>query len=138
MKRWLYLTSGVVLAVVVALTPVGAQDNKSPTIKQVMKKLNSGPNSMTTIIGKELRDDAPMWDDIKKETQEYAKFVDALGKNDPPRGEKDSWAKLSKEYVESAKALDDAAQKKDKKAALAAHTSITNACKTCHMEHRKQ
>jgi hypothetical protein len=138
MKRWLYLTSGVVLAVVVALSPVGAQDNKAPTIKQVMKKLNSGQNSITTTIGKELRDDAPMWDDIKKETLEYVKFVDALGKNDPPRGEKDSWAKLSKEYVESARALDDAAQKKDRKAALAAHTKITNACKTCHMEHRKQ
>ena len=138
MKKRSFLAGGVLLAVVVVLTPAGAQDNKAPTIKQVMKKLNSGPNSMTATIGKELQDDPPIWDDIKKETQEYVKMADALGKNDPPKGEKDSWSKLSKDYAENAKALDEATQKKDKKAALAAHTKITNACKTCHMEHRKQ
>jgi hypothetical protein len=138
MKKSIYLGSGLMLAVVVALSPVGAQDNKAPTIKQVMKKLNAGPNSITATIGKELQDDPPVWDDIKKETQEYVKLVDALGKNDPPKGEKDSWTKLSKDYVDNAKALDEATQKKDKKAALAAHKKISAACMGCHMEHRKK
>jgi hypothetical protein len=138
MKKWNVLAGGVTLAVVLALSPVGAQDNKAPTIKQVMKKLNSGPNSVTATIGKELQDDPPVWDDIKKETQEYVKLVDALGKNDPPKGEKESWTKLSKDYVENAKALDDATQKKDKKAAVAAHKKITSTCMACHAEHRKK
>jgi hypothetical protein len=138
MKKRSFLAGGVLLAVVVVLTPAGAQDNKAPTIKQVMKKLNSGPNSMTATIGKELQDDPPIWDDIKKETQEYVKMADALGKNDPPKGEKDSWSKLSKDYAENAKALDEATQKKDKKAALAAHKKITTSCMACHTEHRKK
>jgi hypothetical protein len=138
MRKWFYLASGLVLVVVVVLSPVGAQDNKAPTIKQVMKKLNAGQYSMTATIGKELQDDPPVWDDIKKETQEYVKLVDALGKNDPPKGEKDSWTRLSKDYVDNAKALDDATQKKDKKAALAAHKKIASTCMACHTEHRKK
>jgi hypothetical protein len=138
MKKWLYLAGGVTLAVVLALAPAGAQDNKAPTVKQVMKKLNAGPNSMTATIGKELQDDPPGWDDIKKETQEYVKLAGTLGANDPPKGEKESWTKLSKDYVENAKALDDATQKKDKKAALAAHKKLSSTCMTCHMEHRKK
>ena len=98
MKKRSFLAGGVLLAVVVVLTPAGAQDNKAPTIKQVMKKLNSGPNSMTATIGKELQDDPPIWDDIKKETQEYVKMADALGKNDPPKGEKDSVGRRRKSY----------------------------------------
>jgi len=138
MRKWLFLSCGLALTVGLALSPVGAQDNQTPTIKQVMKKLNSGPNSMTITIKKELQDDSPSWDDIKKDTQEYLKLAGAVGKNDPPKGEKDSWTKLTKDYADNAKALDAAAQKKDKKAALAAHQKITSACKVCHDEHRKK
>src|SRR5258708_911252 len=75
-KSW-YLAGGVIVTAVLALSPAGAQDKKTPTIKEVMKKLNAGPNSMTATLGKELQDDPPAWDDIKQETKEYLKFAEA-------------------------------------------------------------
>jgi hypothetical protein len=140
MKRWFYLAGGVTMAMVLVFSPAGAQDKKTPTIKDVMKKLNAGPNSMTTTLGKELQDDPPAWDDIKKETQEYLKFAEALGKNTPPKGEKDHWDKLTKDYFANAQALADAADKKDKDAARTAHRKLSApaTCKSCHDEHRKK
>ena len=138
MKKWLFLAGGVALAAVLAFSPAGAQDTKAPTVKQVMGKLTKGPNSLTATLGKDLQDDAPAWDDIQKDTKEFVKFADALGKNDPPKGEKDSWQKLTKAYAENAKAMDDAAQKKDRKVALAAHNKLSTACMSCHDQHRKK
>jgi hypothetical protein len=138
MNKWLCRTGGVALVAVLALSPVGAQDKKTPTIKEVMKKLNAGPNSMTANLGKDLDEDAPAWDDIKKETKEFVTFAEALGKNKAPKGDGDHWGKVTKEYLDNAKALDAAADKKDKKAAKAAHSKLAapGTCKACHSEHR--
>jgi hypothetical protein len=140
MKKWMYQAGGVALAAVLVFSPVGAQDTKTPTIKEVMKKLNAGPNSMTANLGKDLDEDKPEWDDIQKETKEFVTFVTGLGKNKPPMGDADHWDKLTKEYLDNAKALDSAADKKDKKAAVAAHKKLSapTFCKSCHDEHKKK
>jgi hypothetical protein len=139
MNQWLYRTGGVALVAALSLSPLGAQDTKTPTIKQVMKKLNAGPNSMTANLGKDLDEDRPAWDDIKKETKEFVTFAEALGKNKPPKGDADHWRKITKEYLETAKALATAADKEDKKAAKSAHAKLSapGTCKACHSEHRK-
>ncbi len=140
MKKWTYQAGAVALAAVLAFSPVGAQDTKTPTIKEVMKKLNAGPNSMTANLGKDLDEDKPDWDDIQKETKEFVTFATALGKNKPPKGDADHWGKLTKEYLENAKALDAAAEKKDRKAAVSAHKKLSapTFCKSCHDEHKKK
>jgi hypothetical protein len=113
-----------------------AQDAKTPTIKEVMGKLTKGPNSLTTTIGKELGADEPTWDDIKKQSQEFCTFANALGKNKPPKGDVNSWSKLTEAYAENAKALSEAADKMDKKAAVAAHKKLQASCMNCHKAHR--
>jgi len=135
MKRAVSLVvSGFVLAGLVIA--VSAQDAKTPTIKEVMVKLNKGPVSLTTTIAKGLNVDEPTWDDIKKQSKEFCTFSEALGRNKPSKGDEKSWTKLTDAYNESAKALAEAADKMDKKAAMAAIKKLQGSCMNCHRAHK--
>lgn len=59
-----------------------------------------------------------------------------LGKNEPPKGDKESWEKLTKSYLDTAKQLDKAAQAKEKSKAVVAHTKLTKMCMACHKAHK--
>jgi hypothetical protein len=113
--------------------PLGA----SPTNKQIMAKLNRGPQSLTPVIGKALEAEPPAWDAITPQTEEYARLATALSKNEPSRGSKESWEKLTTAFAASAQALNKAAQAKDRDAALEAHDAINGSCMECHREHRR-
>jgi hypothetical protein len=112
--------------------PGGGRDS---AIKQIMKKLDKGPNSLNT-IDKGLKADQPAWETIQPQTADYAKLAADIGKSDPPKGDKDSWSKLTAAYAESAAALDRAAQSKDLVAAKAAHRKLATSCMECHQKHR--
>jgi mono/diheme cytochrome c family protein len=71
------------------------------------------------------------------QTKEYARLAIAMGKNEPPKGTKDSWTKLSTAFANSATALDKAAQAKNKDAALEALGQLQGSCMECHMAHRQ-
>ena len=109
----------------------------SPSIKEIMTKLTKGPNSLTPVIGKELEAENPPWETLRPQTKEFALLATAMGKNDPPKGHKASWEKLTSAYVEWASDLDKAAQTKDKNAALEAHGKLAGSCMACHREHRE-
>ena len=134
------VSAAAILAVLgvatLVINPLSAQGDKVPTPKEIMGKLNKGPNALHAMLGKALKSDEPAWDDIQKETKEYSELAAGLGKNDPPKGDKDSWAKLTKTYAENAKALADGAEKKDKAAMTTAHGKIGKSCKSCHDAHR--
>lgn len=134
MSRW--LRTGVLTAF--AMTAGLAVAGKATTAKEIMGVLNKGPNSLTTNLKKGLQKDEPNWKDIQEQTKEYAALTADLNKATPPAGDKASWDKLTKGYADTAKALDTAAQKKDKAAALAAHGQLTKACMACHQVHRKK
>ncbi len=137
--RKLAQTAGVLalLAVVaLALSRTGAADNKSPTIKEIMQKAHNGDSSLLGQLRGELRDDVPEWADIQKQTKELVTLASSLGKNNPPRGDKESWQKLTKQYLERAKALDGAAKKKDKKASQVAYAKLRGSCGDCHNAHK--
>jgi hypothetical protein len=138
-------TLAVKLSVVLALSALilwtaaaDAQNGKPPTVKEAMSKLNKGPASLCPLVGKAIKADPPNWDEIQKESKQVLVLADALVKNDPPRGDKASWDKLAKAYWASAKELDDAAQKKDKNGAAAAHAKLASSagCNGCHKAHR--
>jgi len=115
--------------------PPGMPGPSTP-IRQVMGKLTKGPESLTSKIGQELSTDPLPWDAIQPQTKEYVELAATLSKYDPPRGSKESWAKLTGSYTEMATKLDRAAATKDKNAAVAAHTALTQSCMECHREHR--
>ncbi len=50
-------------------TPGGASN---PGIKQIMGKLNKGPNALTPLLKGELAQDPPPWDTILPQTKEFA------------------------------------------------------------------
>ncbi|MBL8794879.1 MAG: cytochrome C [Planctomycetia bacterium] len=125
-------------AVILWTNAADAQNGKTPSVKEAMAKLNKGPGSLCPQVGKAIKAEAPNWDEIQKESKQVLVFADALVKNDPPRGDKASWDKLTKAYFASAKELDDAAQKKDKNGAAAAHAKLASSagCNGCHKAHR--
>jgi cytochrome c556 len=113
-----------------------AEAGASPTIKAIMGKLTKGPNSLTPVIGKELHENPVAWETIQAQTRDYAQLAAALGQNEPPKGSKESWAKLTGTFAETAVALDQATQAKDEDAALEAHGKLETSCMACHREHR--
>jgi cytochrome c556 len=114
----------------------GAVARKDLTVKEIMGKAHKGPNSLLASVGKELRSDEPDWSDIQTEAKELVTLGTALGKNEPPQGQKASWDKLTKQYLAGVMDLAAAAQRKDKSAAQAAHRKLSGSCRSCHQVHR--
>ena len=121
---------------VTATAGLGLAMNKAMTTKEIMGKLNKGPKALTPLLGKELKAPQPPWEDIQNQTQEYVKLTTDLCKCEPSKGSADSWARFTKQYGEAARALDAAAQNKDKTAATAAHRRLVGSCSSCHRAHR--
>ena len=130
------------LAVLAALGLAGADaavddgDDDPPPIKEVMEKLNKGPDALTAVIGRDLEKDAPDWDELTDLIEEYGTLVAALGENVPPRGEPASWERLTTRYREDCDSLARAVEQQDREAALEIHAQIRRACMACHVKHK--
>jgi cytochrome c' len=120
-------------AFVTTLAVAGAVDN--PDIETIMKKVNGG-KGLQKALGKDLQASTINWEDAGKKSKEIQELVDSLGKNEPPKGDKKSWEKLTKDYAANAKALNEACEKKDKSAAGAALGKMSRSCKSCHDAHK--
>src|SRR5262249_49541237 len=131
MKRLACVLGLLAVVALVSMTNLSAEA-ADPTIKQVMGKAHKGSNSLLDTIGSELKDDDVPWADVQKQSKELVELGSALGKNDPPKGEKESWKKLTDNYVATAKDLSAAADKKDKKGATDAQKKLKNSCNDCH------
>jgi len=135
MKMW--FTRVAAMAAAFALLTVfsaGAADN--PDIETIMKKVNAKKGGLHAALMSDLKAGTVDWDAASKKSKEYYDLVSSLGKNDPPKGDKKSWEKLTKDYTDNAKALADACGKKDKSGATGALGKISNSCMTCHRAHR--
>ena len=106
-----------------------------PAVDEIMKKVCSKKGAAgkckTAIEGEK-------WDDAQKQAKIMADLGGKLGKNDPPKGDKDDWEKLTKKFAKEAKAVADAAEKKDKDAATTAIKAFQNKknCDGCHSMHK--
>ena len=139
MKRcaWALGLAALLAAGVLTVARGRAQDgDRVPTIKEVMKKLNAGPNSLMANLGKELQQEEPDWAEVQRGAKEFAAFAGHLAENEPPLGSRESWGKLTKKYIDDVKSLEAAARKQDRAAALAAHARLKRSCTACHREHR--
>jgi hypothetical protein len=139
MTRLRFAAAGVVLlaGLAWAVNGSGAGEEKDPSIKAIMTKAHKGGNSLLATVRKDLMSDETNWADVQKKTKELVKLGTALGKNEPPRGDKESWAKLTGAYVENAKALDAAVGKQQKDEALKEQMKLAGRCMECHKAHRK-
>ena len=71
-----------------------------------MTKIGKGPNSLDELLKRELKTDQPDWATIQPQAAEYARLAADLGKADPAKGSKESWAKQTSAFSDSATALD--------------------------------
>jgi cytochrome c556 len=134
--RTLALLAGPILLLSAAFA--AGDDQKTPSIKEVMAKLHKGAKSPLATVKGQLKSSSPDWDAIQKASKDFAVLGASLAKNDPPRGDGAAWKKLADRYFADAKALDDAAQDKDKSSADAAFRKLSASCKNCHQAHKGQ
>lgn len=113
-----------------------SDDEKTPTIKEVMQKLHKGPNAELAKLKKDLAASSLDWSDIQAKAKEFETYGEALCKNDPPKGEKDDWKKLADAYFETAKKLNASAKSEDADGVKAACAKISNSCAACHKAHK--
>jgi hypothetical protein len=114
----------------------GADAARKLSISAIMHKQYTVTNAPFLRIKKELNADAPDWAKIQDATRKFASLAEVLGKNEPLDGGSDSWKKLTAQHLETAKALDAAAESRDKTAALASYRQLAASCRTCHSAHR--
>lgn len=138
------MTRKIILAVALALTallawrPADGRMADGPSVKEIMGKANK-PTGIYFNLRQDLKDDNPSWPDIQQEAKELAQLAAALRQATPPKGDKDSWDKLTRAYADNAKALEQAASKMDQDGARAAHAKMGEpACMTCHKAHRPE
>src|SRR5262249_31096000 len=138
MKRFAcWAGTAAVVAVSWLLVQSAGAVAKDYTIKEIMTRLHKGANSPLIRVKKSLQVSEPDWDDLQEMTKQFVTLGSGLARNDPPMGEKESWRRLCKAYVDNAGALNAAAEKKDKRAALAAHSRLAASCTACHKAHRE-
>jgi cytochrome c556 len=126
----------VICCAVAVVFLAGGATADGPTVKEIMGKANK-PTGIYFNLGLDLKDDSPSWADIQQEAKDLSKLATALRQATPPRGEKESWDKLTKAYADNARSLEQATAKMDQKAAQAAHARMGgDACMTCHKAHR--
>jgi cytochrome c556 len=138
MKSWI-----MVLAVAVVI-PVGAVsfaafDDEKYDKETVMKTLfQKKSGKFSSVLKKQVEAKSPNWEEIQKTTEDIAKYGKALGQNDPDKGDKESWKKLTGKLADNTKELDDAADAKDLAKVKASQKAIGGSCKACHDAHRGQ
>src|SRR5262245_23993434 len=98
MRRLAKLVAVVALGAVAALVlaPSRADDQKELTIKEIMTKAHKGGNSLIQVVGKELKASDVDWEHVTEHVKDLVKLGKGLAKNEPAKGEKASWEKLTK------------------------------------------
>jgi hypothetical protein len=125
-----------VAALVVSSGLVAAQGEKTPTTKEVMRKLHKGANSPLAKLKVAMKSDSPDWTSVQNTTKEFVTLGAAMAKNEPTKGEAASFKKLADAYYENSKAMDTAAKDEDKPKTQAALTKVSTSCMACHKAHK--
>lgn len=120
--------AGLPLAAVISLvtTPVAGADSGKPkhSVKDVMKEVHKGDDN----IGKRVAKGAAS----KEEIDKMVAYYESLPLNEPPRGEKDSWAAKTSKLLTAAKAVQRGAPNAGELYKDAAN------CKACHNAHKPE
>jgi len=144
MQRLFVLAGVVALAVLVAGVRAEDKDDKEvkddkkdekpKNIKAFMKKAHAGDEAFKSVVTKAAKDKE--YDTAATALKAWVAISGSLSEFDPPKGEKEDWAKLSKKYAEDVKALAKAVDDKDDKAIAARLKTINSSCGGCHKSHK--
>jgi cytochrome c556 len=101
-----------------------------------MKKLHTGKPSPLSTVKAALKSDSPDWTKVQPAAKQFATLGAALPKSDPPKGDKESYEKLAKDYAAAGKSLEESAEKEDLTASRDAFKKISTSCSACHKAHK--
>ncbi len=135
--RLLALTAGLALAAGAASAdprPDDKKPEKPKDIKEIMNKGHKGKKALLNVVGNELK--AEKWDKVQEATEQMKVFGETIGDFDPPKGDKESWKKMTDKYKEQTKKMDEAADKKDAAGTEKALKMVQDSCKGCHSQHK--
>jgi cytochrome c556 len=130
------LAALVVAGLISARVDAAADDPAS--VEFVMKKLFAGKSAANNTLKAAAKSESPDWTKVKEASDLFSKYVPDLGKNEPPQGDKASWAKLTKGLADQTKTLASAVDKKDAEQLKATTKAIGGSCKACHATHRPE
>ncbi|MBX9582665.1 MAG: hypothetical protein K2X87_20350 [Gemmataceae bacterium] len=111
------------------------KDEKLPDIAEIMKKAHEKTDGYLAKLKAAAKNGK--WDDAKKTAKDQVLIAEALAKNEPPKGDKKSWEKLTKQYTENSKKIEAAAKKEDAKGVTDVIAVIVpRSCGECHKAHK--
>ncbi len=121
---------------VVGLGTAAEQKEKGKAVLDLHAIMNNnkGKNAISNKINAAAK--SGDWDDAKVLATKFKDLGEAICKCDAPKGEKDSWEKLTKQYKEQTAAVAAAVEKKDAKATSTAVYAFNKSCKACHDSHK--
>jgi hypothetical protein len=124
-----------VMAVVLAYGSSAATgaDDKLPDIPEIMKKGHAKTDGYIAKIRAAAKDEK--WEDANKYAKSLELLGEALGKNKPPKGDAESWKKLTEKYVDNTKLVLKGTEDKDAKAVNKGLGGIN--CMECHRAHKQ-
>lgn len=103
-------------------------------IETVMKKMHHKRNGIIPKIETAVK--AEKWTDAEGTLKDLKKYGAALSKIDCPKGDKESWKKLTEAYKDNSVSLIEAIEKKDAEKAKKALSKFSKSCETCHDAHK--
>ncbi len=137
MKRFVSLSLlalGLIAGVLAGFGIIHAAD-KPKSIKEVMKLVHNEDGIRDT-ISESLAKKPADWATVSTKSKEWVDAATDMTKGKPKKGSAESWKKLSTKWLNDAKALHTASEKKDLKAAQTALKSLGTSCKACHTAHK--
>lgn len=126
--------AAVALAAGLTATADDKKDEKLPSISEIMKKAHGKTEGYLGKLKGQVKDGK--WDDAKKTAKDLVIVAEALAKNDPPKGDKESWEKLTKNYIKHSKSINEAAKKEEAKGVTDGLKALGGSCGDCHKAHR--
>lgn len=136
MVRKFGLVAACLAAGLFVVSGLNAAEEKTPTVEDIMKKVpNKGRNKGLCAKCVDAAT-AGTWDECQKMAAELKMLGEAMGKNDPPKGSKESWAKQTKMFADNMAAMEKGAKAKDADAVKAAFAAFGKSCMGCHSQHR--
>jgi hypothetical protein len=111
------------------------EKGKAHTIKEIMKLAHFGETPILKGIATDLKGDVK-WDEVTKKTKELVELSGELAMAKPPKGSDESWKKVTADYQEGAKKLNEAAEKKELEPAKKVLTTLQTSCRGCHTQHK--
>lgn len=133
--RWAVILVLPALFVLGSDTAQGEPEQLLPIKVICYRGCNRNSDSYVRIIGTQLARFEPDWREVEQNSRDLVRMGKLLAQHKPPRGDLESWRKLTDLYTARATLVVDAVEQRDKDTALKQLRLVVN-CRACHQAHK--